>query len=241
VPERILHLTAEIGRIGSLTFVYDAGGNPVSYSAGPNNSYIGKLMMVYEILGGDPLFDLQVRSQAQAVYLVASADHMTPAQQMSSGDIVGSGGLNDALACSLIQQMKAWTEDVIQYKRENIERKVRRALDYVDQLTAEKNLLLTATSNSMTSGSVASITQQITTLLADPTYRAVYNDTNNDYHGKLTHAPFGAYNPGPNRTIDPGTVRVDGGPIQSGVQTLPTSTGTPPPPTLPGQLPTIPE
>jgi hypothetical protein len=238
---RVIHLSAEIARIGTLLFSYDGGGNPISYTASPNSSYIGKLIMVYEILGGDPLFDLQVRSQAQAVYLVASSDHTTPAQQMSSGDIVGQPGLNDALSCSLVQQMKSWTEEVIQYKRENIERKVRRAVDYVDQLTAEKNLILAATSGASTTGSVANLTTQIATLLADPTYRATYNDTNNDYHQKLTKSPKGAFNPGANRTVAPGTVIVDGGVLISGQQTSPSGTGTPPTPTLPGQIPTIPE
>ena len=238
---RVIHLSAEIARIGNIIFQYDAGGNPVSYTAGPNNSYIGKLVMVYEILGGDPLFDLQVRSQAQAVYLVGASSKTAPAQQMSSGDIVGQPGLSDALSSALVQQMKSWTEEVIQYKRENIERKVRRAIDYVDQLTAEKNLILAATSGATTSGSVANLTTQIATLLADPTYRAIYNDTTNDYHGKFAHAPFGPFNPGPNRTLGPGTVRVDGGPIVSGVQTSPQGAGAPPPPTLPGQVPTIPE
>ena len=239
VAGRIIHLSAEIGRIGNISFTYDAGGNPVSYTYGPKNSYIGKLVMVYEILGGDPLYDLQIRSQAQAIYLVASADHTTPAQQMSSGDIVGQQGLDDAVTSNLIQQMKSWTEDVIQYKRENIENKVRRAVDYVDQLTAEQNLLLLMT-NSTAQGSVAGITTQIATLLADPTYRAIYNDTNNDWHAKLVNAPKGAFNPGPGRTVGPGTVIVDGGPLVSGQQTSPSGTGTPPAPTQPGQLPSIP-
>lgn len=239
-PGRIIHLSAEIGRIGNILFQYDSGGNPVSYTAGPSNSYIGKLVMVYEILGGDPLFDLNVRSQVQAVYLVPAADHLSPAQQLSSGDILGQPGLNDALSSSLVQQMKTWTEEVIQYKRENLERKIRRAIDYVDQLTAEKNLLVIATSGETIVGSVSSIVTQLAVLLADPTYRAVYVDLINDYLGKLTHAPFGALNPNPNRTLDPGTVRVDGGVILTGTQTTPLGAG-PPPPVLPGQTPTIPE
>jgi hypothetical protein len=239
-PGRVIHLSAEIARIGNIIFSYDGGGNPISYTASPRSSYIGKLIMVYEILGGDPLFDLNVRSQAQAVYLVPAADHLAPAQQLSSGDILGQPGLQDALSSSLVQQMKTWTEEVIQYKRENLERKVRRAIDYVDQLTAEKNLLLAATSGATTPGSVSNIVAQLLVLLADPTYRAVYNDTINDYLGKLTHAPFGALNPNPNRTLDPGTVRVDGGVILTGTQTSPSGVG-PPPPVLPGQTPTIPE
>jgi hypothetical protein len=238
-PGRINHLTAEIGRIGNINFTYDAGGNPTSYVASPKSSYIGKLVMVYEILGGDPLYDLQVRSQAQAVYLVAGTK-TAPAQMMSSGDIVGQPGLDDALSCSLVQQMKGWTEEVIQYKRENIERKVRRALDYVDQLTAEQKLLLLMTSDATTQGSHADLTTQIAALLADPTYRAVYNDTNNDFFAKFVNAPKGAMNPGPNRTVGPGTVIVDGGVLISGQQTSPSGTGTPPTPTLPGQPPSIP-
>ncbi len=217
MPQRILHLVAEQQRIGQLLFTYDAGGNPTGYNASPKTSYIGKLIMAYEILGGDPFFDLQIRSMSQAVFVVAGTE-TTPAQQLSSGDILAQPGLMDGISALLVQQMQSWSEDVIQYKRENLERKIRRAVDYSDQLGAEIKVLSAILNDASTSGSLANLTQQVQTLLADTTYRPIYNDVNNDVHGKLTHAPFSAYDPGPNRTIDPNYVRADGGPVIPGQQ-----------------------
>ena len=222
MPGRLQHLLAEQGRIGTLQFTYDAGGNPQGYSASPPSSYIGKLIQAYEILGGDPLFDLQVRQMSQPIFIVAGTE-TTPAQQLSSGDILGQPGLQDAPTATAVQQMKAWAPDVLQWKRENIERKVRRALDYSDQLTAEINTLSMIMNSSTTSGSLAYLTSQVTTLLADPTYRAIYNDVLQDLHGKYSHAPFAAYEPGPNRQIDPNFVRGEGGPVLPGQQAASTN------------------
>lgn len=220
VPGRRLHLLAEQGRLGNLQFTYDSGGNPIGYNAAPPSSYIGKLMQAYEILGGDPLFDLQVRQMSQPVFVQAGTS-TTPAQQLSDGSIMGQPGLQDAPSASAVQQMKGWVPDVIQYKRENIERKIRRALDYSDQLTAEITLLSTILNDGTQVGSLASLTSAVVSLLQTPTYRAIYNDVNNDLHGKLTHAPFSAYDPGPDRSVFANYVRAEGGPVLPGQQALP--------------------
>jgi hypothetical protein len=211
VPGRITHLAAEIQRIGTIVFQYDAGGNPTGYSADPPTSYIGKLVMAYEVLGGDALFDLQIRSMSQSVFVVAGTN-TTPSQQLSSGDIIGMPGQMDALSSNLIQQMRAWTPEAIQYKRENIERKVRRAMDYADQLNAEIQTLTIILNSSATSGSLADTVSQVMTLLADPTYRATNTDTSGDIHGKRSRAPFSQWDAGPNRgPLLPVTTRMDGG------------------------------
>ena len=219
VPGRLLHLVAEQMRIGTITFTYDAGGNPIAYNAGgtPPTSYIGKLVAAYEILGGDPLFDLQIRQMSQPVFMLPGTS-TTPPQQLSSGDIVGQPGLLDGQSAVVIQQSKAWVPDVVQYKRENIERKVRRAMDYVDSLTAEINSLTYILSDATNPNSLQSLIADIQTLLNDPNYRRAYNDVNQDFHGKLPHAPFGAWDPGPSRTVAPNTVLADGGPSLAGSQ-----------------------
>lgn len=229
VPGRVLHLLAEQQRIGFIQFTFDSGGNPIGYNANPATSYIGKLMMAYEVLGGDPIFDLQIRSMSQPVWVLGGTE-TTPGQMLSSGDILGTPGKRDAFSAALVQQMKTWSEDVIQYKRENIERKIRRALDYSDQLTAEITTLANILNDNTNLGSLADLTNQIMQLLGDPTYRPIYNDTTNDVHGKFTHAPFSQYEPGPMRTIDDAYVRGEGGIILPGQQsspvTPPATTGT---------------
>jgi hypothetical protein len=204
---RLAHLLAEQGRIGNLQISYDSGGNPTSCTYGPPSSYIGKLVAAYEILGGDPLFDLQVRQMSQSVFILPPAATL-PAQQLSDGSILSQPGLMDAPSCSLVQQMKGPMQEVLQYKRENIERKVRRALDYSDQLGAEITDLIDYLNNDI---GLQMLTGQVVTLLNDPMYRAIYNDVNNDIHGKFSHAPFLAYEPGPARTTFSNTGRIEGG------------------------------
>ena len=209
-------------RIGTIIFEYDAGGNPISYNAGgsptqPATTYIGKLVAAYEVLGGDPLFDLQIRSMSQPVFLLQGTN-TTPPQQLSSGDIMAQPGLMDGPSADLIQQIRAWAPDVMQFKRENIERKVRRAMDYVDQLNAEINSLTYIVADVSNPDSIASVIAQIQTLLADPNYRRCYNDLNQDFQGKLPHAPFAAWDPGPDRSVAPNTTIADGGPSVTGAQ-----------------------
>lgn len=210
VPGRVVHLLAERNRIGSLQFTFDSGGNPVGYSANPQTSYIGKLMAAYEILGGDPIFDLNIRTMGQPVFLIAGTE-TTPAQQLSSGDILGTPGKRDQLSATLVQQMRSWAPDVIQYKRENIERKIRRAVDYSDSLYAEIQQLAQILNDANTPTSLAAFTAQINTLLADPTYRPISNDTTGDLWMKRSNAPFSQYDPGPSTTVPQATVRGDGG------------------------------
>src|SRR6202789_4139699 len=102
---RLAHLLAEQGRVGNLQISYDSGGNPTSCTYGPPSSYIGKLVAAYEILGGDPLFDLQVRQMSQSVFILPPAATL-PAPQLSDGSILSQPGLMDAPSCSLVQQMK---------------------------------------------------------------------------------------------------------------------------------------
>lgn len=219
MPGRLLHLVAEQTRIGTIQFTYDAGGNPIGYDAGgtPPVTYIGKLVAAYEILGGDPLFDLQIRSMSQPVYMLPGTN-TTPAQQLSSGDIVAQPGLMDGQSADVVQNAQAWAPDVLKYKRENIERKVRRAMDYVDSLTAEINTLTYILSDSSNTESLQYYITQIQTLLADPNYRRAYNDLNQDFHGKLPHAPFGAWDAGPSRNVPPNTTLQTGGPSLAGGQ-----------------------
>lgn len=201
VDARIQHLTAERSRIGVLAFRFDKG-DVVAYKADPPESYIGKLLSAYEMLGGDPVYDLQLRQKdTQAVFLVR-ADESQPARRMSDGRVVGGDALADAPSAKLVQQLYGWMDDAVQYKRESLERKLRAALDYSDQLNDEIKLLSVVKQGKEVGGSVENILDRLRQLINDRSYRAIADDKGRDPSGLMTYAPFTGLEPGPKRTSD---------------------------------------
>lgn len=198
IDDRIAHLSAEQTRIGSLIFSYDAGGVPIGFTADPADSYIGKLVGAYEVLGGDVLYDLHVRTMNQPVFLVRT-DEATPAQLMSNGEVVGAPGLADGESAELMTQARAWLRPVFDYRLEYLERKVRRAVDYSDSLQAEMDLLTLIKSDQSIEDSFEFVSSAIEQLFSDKSYRAIWNDQQKDPFGKLVHAPFLPFSSGNER------------------------------------------
>jgi len=190
---RVAHNVSEVNRLGSLTFEYDSGGRPIKFtSSDVTSTYIGRLVAAYEVLGGDVQYDLQVRSLTQAVYLMPASE-TAPPQLMSNGEIVGQKGLADALTAELMRSARSHLTSALHYKREYLERKVRRSLDYADQLTAETALMSALAASAEAPRSLGSIFQAIEDLLTDQNYRPIYDDKGLDPYGKLTYAPFAPY------------------------------------------------
>ena len=203
VADRISHLESELNRIGTLQFGYDSDGVPTGYSvARPPDSYISKLVAVYEALGGDPFFDLKIRSQSQPVFVVKGDEADAPTR-MSSGEIISMPGQNDAPTAELMHQAREWMKETLRYRRDHIERKIRRAIDYSDQLQTEIAALQSITKGAEVSGSLENIFKEVGDYINDRTYRAIYDDKGKDPHGLKVNAPFGAYEPGPDQTTNP--------------------------------------
>ena len=135
VEARINHLEFEKSRIGQLVFVYEdgRGGKPVSYQATPANSYIAKLLSVYEVLGGNAFIDLRIRLRGNPVYAVGG-DETTTSKVMSNGESIGLKGMGDAPTSELMIAAQGWLRDSLGYRFNRIERKIRIAVDYYDQL-----------------------------------------------------------------------------------------------------------
>jgi len=197
---RVIHLVSERLRIGALSFAYDANGVPATYIP-DDDSYIAKLVAAYEVLGGDPFYDLNIRTKSQAVF-VRAGDETTPAQVMSNGEIMGLPGQADAASAELMDNAREWVEDSIDYKRDYLERKIRRAVDYAEQLDDEINYIILVVSASDTEGSFENVYQGIVDLIGDPGYRAIYDDKGKDPMGKKVNAPFKPYSAGPDRAPD---------------------------------------
>jgi hypothetical protein len=199
---RAAHLRAEATRVGTLVLLYDQAGNPVGYKASPSNSYVGRLVAAYEVLGGDVLHDLQVRSRSNPVFLV-TGDEVSAPKIFSNGEPLPEKALADAPSAKLVSGVRGWIGGVVA-RREALERKVRRAIDYVDQLLDEADALDRVSGPPEDASSLEGRLAAITSLLADRTYRAIADDKGKDPYGKLTRAPFTAYDPGPGRAAPEG-------------------------------------
>jgi len=180
IDARINHLSAEMARIGSIAFIYNQGV-PSSFSVDPA-SYLGKLIAVYEVMGGDPFKDLRVRAKTDPVFAVRSTE-FNPVQYMSNGEVIGAKGLADAATAEMMRKAKTWLR----------ERKIRRAMDYADSLQNEIDVLETIKSTVETADSFEQLAAQMSTLISDPNYRAIYDDLGKDPFGLTTYAPFSSY------------------------------------------------
>lgn len=202
VQARLLHLTAEQLRIGSLVVTYDSSGKPKGYTAQPQDSRIGKLLGAYEVLGGDVFYDLQVRPKSNPVYL-QKADEASAPKLMSNGEPLPQVGLADAASANLMLGFRAFMEDPLE-RRAYLERKIRRAIDYADQLQEEIEVLQAITRGADEAGSLDAFVNAVNQLFTDPNYRAIGDDGGKDPFGKYIRAPFASYEPGPDRGTEDG-------------------------------------
>lgn len=191
IKDRINHLSAEKLRIGAVTFKYDKGV-PIGVVS-DTTSYIGKLISAYEVLGGNPLVDLRVRLLSEPVFLLPG-DELTGPTTMSNGEILGNKGLSDQDSAELIRRYRVAFDPTIRRRFDYLERKIRRAVDYADQLQAEVTNLNLLLQSIQIDGSLDNLKGAILQLLADPTYRAITPDTSP--HAELgldVYAPFSSY------------------------------------------------
>lgn len=213
VPARIAHLEAEVARIGSLTFAYDDAGNPIGYTTDPN-TYIGRLLRAYLALGGRPLYDLQIRSKDNPVFLVKE-DESTVPERFNNGEILGTAGLADAESAEIMHSLRApFRGD--EYRLTKIERKIRRSVDYSDSLKDDIAVLKSVLKAESESGSYENLIQRIEELMDDPFYPILFRDQNTDPYGRTIYAPFAAYEPGPARPPMEQTVRTSKGVVPRG-------------------------
>jgi len=217
IDARLTHLAAERIRVGSLVMRFLPGsGNPTGNAVPDSDtSYLGQLLAAYKVLGGDPIHDLQIRLVTDPVYLLRG-DESAAANRMSNGEPLGQKGLGDAVTANLVSQMRDFADDAITRRREVLERKIRRVIDYGDQLAAEMAVLEKIRSSAERKGSLEKLISEVEALFTDKGYRAVYDDGGKDIHGKLTYSPFAIYEPGSDRPPSNGPERGANGVVLPG-------------------------
>lgn len=188
IEQRINHLDMEISRIGNLSMSYEAGGIPTEYSVSSSTqTYVGALVAAYEALGGHVTYDLQVRSLDQAIVLVGGSEMDVP-QFYSNGEIVPGRAQLDSVSANYMGAAKDWLQGTLTYKRDYLERKVRRSLDYVEQLIEEKEYLLQIQQDATAVGSLEYYAVRLQELIVNTSYTAIYDDRGADPHGKFVYA-----------------------------------------------------
>jgi hypothetical protein len=200
IGSRILHLRAEIARTGTLVFRFDNNNVPEAVTANPSDSYLGKLLAAYEVLGGNPFLDLRSRNKDQAVFVLQGSPAI-PATKTSSGEALGSRGLQDAFSAELVRKLRRPVQESLDYRFTSLERKIRRAIDYAEQLGDEIRELQVMQAAATTSGSLEAVANQVQQLINNRNYRAIYDDQGSDPLGLNTYAPFSQYDVDP--PVDP--------------------------------------
>lgn len=134
--------------IGIFITEYD-GVRPSSFTASPG-SYADKLLMAHKILGGHPEVDMLLRTIDQPVFLTRGAGLSVDKNATVQGgfsDIYSNGRRYrgdqrfDRDLGLKVEKLKKWQLETIKAKRERLEYKIKRALDYSDQLQIEINMI----------------------------------------------------------------------------------------------------
>ena len=103
-----------------------------------------------------------------------------------------------------MQALRGWVSQDLARRRDSLERKIRRATYYSEQLSAEINELKLLKGEEQTEGSLAYYLKFIDSLAVDRNYMAITNDGGSDPHGKFAKAPIAPYMPGP-KGVSPGS------------------------------------
>lgn len=173
---------------------YD-GPRPVAFSAAPN-SYAGKLLAAYRIMGGVPERDMLLRTSDQPVFKTKG----TPPTQTQTG---ADGGFSDVYSNGRrerggqrfdrdlgirVENLKSWQLEAIKAKRERLEFKIKRALDYSDQLQREISQIDRLLSNLTDLGSFDAQLLEIENQISVPGAANVV-DNREDVHGLAIGRP----------------------------------------------------
>lgn len=143
-------LRSELLHVGIFTTVYDRATNmPVRFSVTPPGSHGEKLLRAYKILGGVPENDMLLRTSDKPVFLSHGTSVSSDPENPTSGysDVYSNGRRHrgtqrfDRDLGLRVERFKSWQLEAVKRKREHLEFKIKRALDYSDQLQIEMKLL----------------------------------------------------------------------------------------------------
>lgn len=148
VELRVAWLQKQLSMNGLFITEYD-GPTPVKFSA-TAGSYAAKLISAYRVLGGVPERDMLLRTSDKPVFKTKAQNISTTTAGQTDGGFsdVYSNGRRDRGVQRFdrdlglrVERMKSWQLEAVKAKREALEFKIKRALDYSDQLQKEISFL----------------------------------------------------------------------------------------------------
>lgn len=167
LKKRAEFLRRKISDNGIFVTEYDeATYHPIRYSVTPF-SYASKLFQAYRALGGHPEKEFLLRTRDQPVFLTRgnSINTEDPTDTTSGYSDMYSNGRRyrgsqrfDRDVAVSVERFKGWQLEAIKRKREHLEYKIKRAIDYSDQLAIEAEMI----DAMLQDGSESSIDAQVT-------------------------------------------------------------------------------
>lgn len=161
LKKRISYLEALIAKNGVYTTKFDDNYNPISYTVAPAWSYAAKLIKVYKCLGGDPLKDFIIRDRNHVTYKLKGVpfdnnrtNTTSGMSEVNSDGTIERGFLFDRDVGIRQEVAKNWQLEAIKRKKEQLEFKIKRCLDYSDALVKEKEMLERMIENPLRRGMV---------------------------------------------------------------------------------------
>jgi len=149
IQDRITWLDAAISRNGIFITNYDEQSNlPTSFTC-LVPSYGSKLLSAYRALGGNPERDFMLRTRNKPVFLERGKNISSDIEDSNSGysetftngrRIRGDQRFDRDVGI-VVNKLKSFQYEAIKRKREHLEYKIKRCMDYSDQLQSEKDAL----------------------------------------------------------------------------------------------------
>lgn len=137
IPKRISYLQSEIRRTGSLVVTFDTStGYIEKITASPKNSLVGKLFDAYKLSGGYPEKDLPVRSIDDPIFL-PQGSATASAKEFNNKRSLRNSYQYDFYIALIVSSLKEWVLNSIKFKREDIEYKIKKLVDWSDQCAFE--------------------------------------------------------------------------------------------------------
>lgn len=139
---RTIRNRAEIQRQGWIYYQEDDDGNVTGYEVQPENSTLMKQIKAFEYFGGDPV-ELNILDRSEWIYLQKGQIDLDTkfrgGEPSHGGNYTEATSYDDRTPAIYMERLKRPFEDTIK-RLENIEYRIKRTVDYADQLIEESVL-----------------------------------------------------------------------------------------------------
>lgn len=156
-------------------------------------SYGAKLLDAYRMLGGIPEHDMLLRTRDKPVYLTRGSNLASGGGTVNGGfsDVFSNGRRNrgtmrfDRDLGVKVNRFKGWQLEIIKQKRERLEYKIKRCLDYSHQMQDEIDLITSLLGKDMTGSGVDDSISSVETEMSKEGVTGVVNNSTDRFGLKI--------------------------------------------------------